>query len=76
MEQGLGILLILGLASAAAWMLKRKRLSLSGPNSRLQVLERVALTPQHSLCLVRVDGRVIIAATAPNGTQILEVAEK
>ena len=70
------VLLVLGLLAAAAWALKRKRLTLSAAGPRLQVIERVALTPQHTLCLVRVDGRVIMAATAPNYTQLLDLPEK
>ena len=74
-QQLSAVLLILALLGSAAWALKKKRLTLARPTTRLQVLERVALTPHHSLCLVRVDGRVLIAATAPNGTQILNLKD-
>lgn len=74
-QQTCAVLLVLALLTAAAWAVKRKKFVLARPTTRLQVLERVALTPHHSLCLVRVDGRVLIAATAPNGTQILNLKD-
>jgi flagellar biogenesis protein FliO len=39
----------------------------------MQVMERVALSPQHTLCLVRVGGRSVLISTSPSSCQILEV---
>src|SRR3954451_17143195 len=38
---------------------------------RLQSLERLTLTPQHSLHLVRLDNRVLLIASAPGGCSVL-----
>ncbi len=39
----------------------------------MQVMERVALSPQHTLCLVRVGEKSILISTSPSSCQILEV---
>src|SRR5262245_19430131 len=38
----------------------------------MQSLERISLTPQHSLHLVRVAGRVLLVAVSPGGCSVLE----
>jgi hypothetical protein len=43
-----------------------------GRPQRMQVLERLALSPQHSLHLVTVDGRTVLVAASPGGCQLLE----
>ncbi len=71
------VLLVLALLSGAVYGLKKKGLTgivrnlplPSGPK-RLQVLERVALTAQHTLCLVRVGDRELIVTTAPGNCQV------
>jgi len=37
----------------------------------LETVERLALTPQHSLHLVRVGGREVVVATHPQGSTLL-----
>jgi flagellar biogenesis protein FliO len=37
----------------------------------LEALERLALTPQHSLHLVRIGGREVVVATYPQGCVLL-----
>ncbi|MCU1260113.1 MAG: hypothetical protein JWO80_2998 [Bryobacterales bacterium] len=72
------ILLVLGLLGSALYVLKRKKLAgfagdlRFGGERRLQVLERVSLTPQHTLCLVRVGERVVMVATAPGNCHFAE----
>ena len=39
---------------------------------RMQVVERLPLTPQHSLHLVRIDGRLLVVASGPGGCSLLE----
>ena len=58
------VLLVFGLLAGALWMLKRGNflrfaaLTRAGRKARLlQPLESLALTPQHSIHLVRVSGR-------------------
>jgi flagellar biogenesis protein FliO len=41
---------------------------------RLQALERLPLTAQHSLHLVKVSGRVILIAVSPGGCSVLDGA--
>lgn len=38
----------------------------------MQVLERLPLTPQHSLHLVRIDGRTLVVSSGPGGCTVLE----
>lgn len=39
---------------------------------RMQTIDRLSLTPQHSLHLVRVDGRMLLIAVSPGGCSIIE----
>ena len=51
-----------------------KRTAFRNRDSReksLAVIERLALTPQHSLHLVKIDGRVVVVATHPQGCAIV-----
>ncbi len=69
-----GVLLLL---AAALWFLKRRRLVTLGPQraaKHLQIIERVALGPQHSLSLIRVDGRSMLVGTGPGVCEIRDVA--
>lgn len=76
------VLLVLALLSGAVYGLRGKRLPgfardlrfQQGPK-RVQVLERVALTAQHTLCLVRVGNRELIVTTAPGNCQVVASPE-
>jgi flagellar biogenesis protein FliO len=47
-----------------------------GKTKSMRVIERLALTPQHSLYLVRVEDRTMLIAASPGGCSILDgVAE-
>ncbi len=78
LQQTGAILLVLGLLASALYVLKKKKLAGLGGDARfgverrLQVLERVILTPQHTLCLVRVGDRVVMVTTAPGNCQVTE----
>ena len=48
------------------------RLRLPRKPRRMQVLERLPLTPQHSLHLVRIDGRTLVVSSGPGGCTVLE----
>ena len=69
------IVLVMGLLGGALFLLKKRgAVSLRntpGPR-RLEVLERVVLTPQHALHLVRTGDRCVLIATAPSSCQIVE----
>jgi flagellar biogenesis protein FliO len=72
------VLLVFSLLGAALWTLRRAgRLRLPTglrPVSRgrsLESVERLALTPTHSLHLVRISGREVVVATYPQGCALL-----
>jgi flagellar biosynthetic protein FliO len=78
-QQLLAVIVVLGLLCGSLWLLKRKgwvRTSLRRParpgQPRLEVLDRLALTPQHSLHLVRLADRTLLVGLSPQGCNLLE----
>jgi flagellar biogenesis protein FliO len=45
----------------------------AGPGPRLQSIERLSLTPHHSLHLVRVDDRTVMVAVSPTSCTVTEM---
>ena len=82
-QQVLGVVAVLALLGGSLWWLRSKGLAqfnVRGPGGgkarSMKVVERLALTPQHSLFLVRVGGRTMLIAASPGGCSILDgVAE-
>jgi flagellar biogenesis protein FliO len=79
MQQMLAAPAVLGLLGAALWWLRRKGLgqfTISGAHSktarRLELIERLALTPQHSLYLLRAQERVMLIGRSPSGLVLLD----
>lgn len=79
LQQFLAVFLVLALLAAALWLLRRKGLAKvnvgfprrASTTRRLEVVDRIALTAQHSLHLVRVEDRLILIGVSPSGcTQI------
>jgi flagellar biogenesis protein FliO len=78
------VLLVFAILGGLLWFAKRRGLASlpmasfpknfgrSGSTRRLEVLERVPLTPQHALHLVRVANRTVLIATAPSACTLLE----
>jgi len=74
-EQSAAVFIVLALLIATLWLLRRKgvatlKLSLPRRMARgqlIQVLERVPLTPQHSLHLVRLGDRALLIGVSPTG---------
>ncbi len=71
---------VLAAFGGALWTLQRRGLvRLTGmglsarADRRLQVIERLQLTPQHSLCLVKLEDRVLLIGTAPSSCSVLNV---
>lgn len=64
-----GVLILLRRRGAATFRLPGT--SGSSPR-RLEVIERVSLSPQHALHLVRAGGRLLLVGTAPNSCQLLD----
>lgn len=79
-EQITMVLAVFALLGGSLWLLKRRgvaslRLGRGGSSIRqMEVLERVPLTPQHAVHLVRVSGKVILIGTAPSSCTILDTA--
>lgn len=71
------VMLVFALLAAALWTLRRGgswRIAqgLRTPRARsLEAVERLALTPQHSLHLVKIGGREVVVATYPQGCVLL-----
>jgi len=73
------VLAVFALLGGLLWFSKRRGWASfpvgprRGANGRrLEVLERVPLTPQHALHLVRVSDRTVLIATAPSSCTLLD----
>ena len=83
LRQALSVLLVFSLLGLALWKLRRPGSSLrppwrkagAGPRS-LEPVERLVLTPQHALHLIRVQGREVVVATHPHGCTLIADAAK
>ena len=78
-QQYLAVAAVLALLGAALWWLRRSGYGIAAGCGRtgrqLEPLDRLALSPQHSLHLVRVGGSVVLLACSPGGcTLVREVA--
>lgn len=51
----------------AGWLLGRIKTGGRGKQSRLELVERIALAPRQSLALVEAEGRRFLVATSPEG---------
>lgn len=78
LRQALSVLLVFSLLGLALWKLRQPGVAIrplwrrSQASARsLESMERLALTPQHALHLVRVQGREIVVATHPRGCTFL-----
>ena len=63
-----------GALAALLWWLQRRgmtRFTQAGKARRMQVVERLPLTAQHSLHLVRIEDKLLIVASAPGGCSVL-----
>jgi flagellar biosynthetic protein FliO len=73
------VVFVLGILCAALWLLKRKgwvqtSLRRNGEDGRprLELVDRLPLTPQHSLHLVRWADRTLLIGLSPSGCNLLE----
>jgi flagellar biogenesis protein FliO len=71
-------MLVFALLGAAMWVLRRGGrlgfgggMRISGRGRALESVERLTLTPQHSLHLVKIGGREVVVATYPQGCALL-----
>ena len=79
-QQLWGVVLVLGILCGGLWVLKRKgwaqtalRRAREDGQPRLEVIDRLPLTPHHSLHLVRLADRTLLIGLSPNGCNLLEV---
>jgi flagellar biosynthetic protein FliO len=75
-QQILMVLAVFGLLGGMLWLMKRRGALAFSPRRssarRLEVLERVPLTPHHALHLVRIAGKVVVIGTAPSACTLLD----
>jgi flagellar biogenesis protein FliO len=78
-QQTLVVVFVLGLLGATLYWLRSKGLAQFNGKGlgraggrRMRSIERLALTPQHSLHLVDVGGRVLLIAASPGGCSLLD----
>jgi flagellar biogenesis protein FliO len=74
-RQYLGVAVVLGLLAATLWWLRRRGLS-TWPAARrggrrLESLERLPLSPQHTLHLIRAGESVVLLACSPGQCAVL-----
>ena len=80
LQQLLAVALVLGALGALVWLLKRKGLAGGGVRvkrdvqTQLEVVGRLALTPQHSVHLIRLADRVLLVGLSPGGCSVLDTA--
>jgi flagellar biosynthetic protein FliO len=72
LQQLAGVVLVLALLGALALFGRRRGFPRSSQSRRMEVLERLTLSPNHSLHLVNVDGRTMLVGISPSGCQLLE----
>jgi flagellar biogenesis protein FliO len=82
MQQAVAVLFVLGLLGGTLyWLRSRGAVSFGGrgfgrpANRRMQSIERLPLTAQHSLHLVSVAGRTLLIAVSPGGCSLLGDAD-
>jgi hypothetical protein len=77
LQQIAAVLAVFGLLGGALWWLRSRGLAsfAAAPSRRkgglIECIERVPLTPAHTLHLVRLGSRTILIATSPAGCQVV-----
>lgn len=79
LQQAAAVVLVLILLGATLYALRGKGLAMvlsrrsGGLNQRqLEAIDRLPLTPHHSLHLVRVEGRTVLIAVSPGGCSMVD----
>jgi flagellar biogenesis protein FliO len=81
LQQTLAVLAVFGILGASLWWLRRRGIAniaaISMPASKkssrvLSQIERLPISPTHSLHLVRMADRAILVASWPGGCQAIE----
>ena len=78
-RQVLATLTVLAMLGGALWWLRRKgyaqfaaKTRSGGRDRSMRLIERLSLTPHHTLHLVRVGRRTILVAASPGGCSLLD----
>ena len=72
LRQIAAIIVVFGLLGLGVWALRRRSGPLRfRPAKSLAPIERLALTPQHCVHLIRIAGRELLIATHPTGVTLL-----
>src|SRR5258708_35512356 len=82
-EQIAMVLVVFALLGGLLWLLKKRGMAAlplgfgtvrrrGAATRRMEILERVPLTPQHAIHLVRVAGKAVLIGTAPSPCTILD----
>lgn len=73
---------VLAALAASLWALQRTGVvrfkgipGVKSGDRKLQIIERLQLTPQHSLCLVRIERRTLLIGTSPASCHVLDEGE-
>jgi flagellar biogenesis protein FliO len=69
------VLAVFALLGGLLWVMKGRgslRFTARRAGARLEVIERLPLTPQHALHLVRISGKVVLIGTAPSSCTLLD----
>ena len=81
-EQILAAVFVIALLFVTVWMLRRKGLAVAnspwkrkGRSSSMQTVERLQLTAQHSLHLVRLGDELILVGVSPSSCEKLSVVK-
>jgi hypothetical protein len=71
-REALALATVFSLLGAALWALRHRTGALRGGSAKsLTSVERLALTPQHALHLIRTSGRDLLIATHPHGCTLI-----
>lgn len=74
-QQYLAVAAVLALLGAALWWLRRRGYAAVAlaprRGRRLETIERLALSPQHTLHLVRIGEAVVLLACSPSGCAVV-----
>jgi flagellar biogenesis protein FliO len=75
LQQLAAVAFVISLLGAVLWVLKRRNLLVPRRTGERQlvIVERVALGPQHSLSLVKVNGVTVLVGTGPGVCEIRNV---
>jgi len=79
-----GVLAVLGILVTALYLLKQRGIArftgirrLGGPERIMKVVERIPLTPQHTMHLVQIGQRRVLISSSPGSCQLItEISEQ